>query len=323
MSDEVETMAWASSQGRPWHGLGNEVRDDMSVDEMLIASGLNWHVEKRKIQWMLGKERGPVSGHFALTRREDDHVLTIIGSNYKEVQNEESFDFFKKYVNAGHMKMATAGSLKEGQYTWALAQIEKEFAINKKDRIQSYLLMMSPHLFGMSMIFQWTPICVVCWNTLNMALGSSLKGKPGSYRVPHSRYFNDETKKNAEIALGLANEQMDEFAEAAKVLSTKRIKDEELKGYFWEVSSLPQPKEEDEEKKEPKLIRLFNEAFVSSPGQELPSREGTWWGAVNSVTYVVDHELGRTRDNGLTNAWFGQAALMKRKALHVALKIAA
>ena len=40
----VETMAYAGEL--PWHGLGTKVPNDLSTDQMLEASGLNWSVEK-------------------------------------------------------------------------------------------------------------------------------------------------------------------------------------------------------------------------------------------------------------------------------------
>ena len=44
MSALVETMAYAGEV--PWHGLGTKVPHDLSTDEMLKQSGLDWYVEK-------------------------------------------------------------------------------------------------------------------------------------------------------------------------------------------------------------------------------------------------------------------------------------
>ena len=42
MAHQVETMAYAGET--PWHGLGTRVSNDLSVDEMLEQSGLDWKV---------------------------------------------------------------------------------------------------------------------------------------------------------------------------------------------------------------------------------------------------------------------------------------
>jgi len=50
--------------------------------------------------------------------------------------------------------------------------------------------------------------------------------------------------------------------------------------------------------------------------------EGTWWSALNAVTYYVDHKAGRERDASLQSAWFGPRAALKRKALNLAVEYA-
>ena len=60
------------------------------------------------------------------------------------------------------------------------------------------------------------------------------------------------------------------------------------------------------------------DAILDSPGSDLPSARGTWWGALNGVTYAVDHQLGKSEDTRLTSAWFGQRASLKQHALNLA-----
>jgi hypothetical protein len=69
------------------------------------------------------------------------------------------------------------------------------------------------------------------------------------------------------------------------------------------------------------MLNKFNEALECAPGQDFKSCKGTLWGALNAVTYVIDHEMGRTRDNGLTYAWFGYTGDIKRKAFEIALEL--
>ena len=45
MAHEVETMAYAGAV--PWHGLGKQVDDTMSPQEMLQAAQIDWTVSKR------------------------------------------------------------------------------------------------------------------------------------------------------------------------------------------------------------------------------------------------------------------------------------
>lgn len=73
----------------------------------------------------------------------------------------------------------------------------------------------------------------------------------------------------------------------------------------------------------------LEDAFTSSPGAKMASANGTLWGAVNAVTYYVDH-LGNFRatknitanDNKLQTIWWGRGNQLKTKALQTALAMA-
>lgn len=329
MSHEVETMAWAREV--PWHGLGVQVKDTMTPQEMLKAAGLDWTVSKRVLKYCdcADNEKAQVIGNvrseYALVRDSDNSVLSLVGSVYKPVQNANAFDFFKKYVNAGHMKMETAGSLRYGRYVWALARCGVDFSIGKgdKDRVKSYLLLVSPHVHGKSLLVQFTPIRVVCMNTMTMAVGSNLKGKrPDAFRMPHKVEFDDSVKAQAEAAIGIVKKQAAAFKEAANFLASKRAKADQVEDYFFEVLHAKKPappKAGEQPAKEPQIIEAMRQALTYAPGHDLASAEGTWWGAVNSVTYVIDHMLGVQRDTALHNAWLGQKATWKRRAFDLAL----
>lgn len=323
MADAVESMAYANEV--PWHGLGEKVAGNLTPEQILKKAKLDWSVSKRPVYLEGGKL---IKGEYALVRDTDDRVLSMVGSTFKPVQNIEAMSFFKKFVEAGHMTMETAGSLHGGRYIWGLANIAKGFTLPGGDKVEGYLLVSSPHVFGKSMIIQFTPIRVVCWNTLSMALGSSLKGQANAFRMPHTTEFNEDIKKKAEVALGLATDQMDEFKQAAEALSQAKAKDDEVREYFFKVLKLDEDEFQDanekgkknkDKKKEPQLVKKFQAALEYSPGHDLRTANGTWWGALNAVTYVADHQLGRTPDLKLKNAWLGRGARMKVRALNLAL----
>ena len=72
-----------------------------------------------------------------------------------------------------------------------------------------------------------------------------------------------------------------------------------------------------------KYPALVVEALERQPGADLKSSKGTWWGALNAVTYVEDH-LRESNDEGnnLHSAWFGAGANRKARALDLAVKYA-
>ena len=128
-------MAYRESQGKPWHGLGVPVSDDMSPEEMMIAAGLDWDVEKVDT-FIRYKGDNVATGQQALVRSTDGKILTQVGPGWNPVQNSEAFDFFTEFVNAGDMVMDTAGSLKDGRLVWALADVKDGFSLLMVTRLR-------------------------------------------------------------------------------------------------------------------------------------------------------------------------------------------
>jgi phage/plasmid-like protein (TIGR03299 family) len=331
MAHGIETTAWKGE--KPWHGLGVEVTQDLSPAEMMQAAGLDWTVSKRKVYFAeSGDDKAKhkaFPGKFVLTRDSDNQPLDVVGETYKPVQNADAFEFFKKFTDAGHMTMETAGSLWTGRYVWALARLGKDFKLGKNDEVRGFLLLSQPHVHGKAMLMQFTAIRVVCWNTLTFAIGADLRGKGSAFRMPHSTKFDESVKMAAEEALGISHKQMDTFKDAATLLSKKKIGDEAVKEYFTEVLQYKpvdpnkakklNKKGEEQEARTPRLLPKFLEALETSPGAAMVTAKGTLWGAVNAVTFTIDHEDGRERSTALRNAWLGHKANIKRRALDLAL----
>lgn len=320
MVDAVETMAYKGET--PWHGLGATVKDGISVDEMLKAAKLDWTVSKKPVQ--IAGSNKPVPGKFALVRDTDGQFLSMVGKGYKPAQNKDTFEFFREFVEAGHMKMDTAGSLQNGQYVWGLANIQESFSVGKDDEVKGNLLLVSPFRIGRSLLCLFTPERVVCWNTLQMALSGDRarekEGKGHRFRMPHSIQFDKTVMEEAKIALGLSKEMLNAFKEQAEFLSKKKVKKEFVHEYFMNVLELDKKDLEDSERVPPNLA-LMQKALEFAPGAQLQSAKGTMWGALNAVTYVVDHELGNDRQTALRSAWIGKNARLKVRALNLALAV--
>ena len=232
----VETMAYAGEV--PWHGLGTKVPHDLSTDEMLKQSGLDWYVEKLPtyVNAPSGQIQGDTinvqknTGSFALVRSSDNKVLApSVGQNWNPVQNKEAFDFFSEYVEAGDLEMHTAGSLMDGKMVWALAKVKQSFELFKGDEVENYMLFSNPHQFGKSIDIRMTPIRVVCNNTLTLSLSTD---SDSMVKVNHRREFNPEMVKEQ---LGIAREKMDNYKTMAEFLGSKRYTTERHDEYLHTV----------------------------------------------------------------------------------------
>jgi phage/plasmid-like protein (TIGR03299 family) len=313
MSHEVETMAYAGEL--PWHGLGTEVSNELTPLQMMQKAGVDWEVEQQKIVTESGLE---INDKVALVRTSDNTLLDVTGKDWKPVQNEEAFTFFSEFVAAGDMEMHTAGSLKEGRNVWALAKVKESFDVFGEDRVDSYLLFSNPHQYGKAVDVRFTPIRVVCNNTLTFSLQSASKN---SVKVGHRTAFDADTVKET---LGLASEKFAKYKEMAQFLGSRKISAESLIQYYNDVFPTTSRKEE----KTPvvvyddlsKAAKMCYDALEVQPGAQFAA--GTWWQAFNSVTYYTDHLQGRNSENRLHNQWFGYNQAKKVTAAEKAVAYA-
>ena len=315
MAHNVETMAYAGEV--PWHGLGVPVSNDLTPNQMMKKAGLDWTVEQIDSYVTVGDKKIP-TGMKALVRSSDNKVLTNIGQVWNPVQNEDAFNFFREYVLKGDMEMHTAGSLKGGQLVWALAKVKESFDLFGGDTVESYLLFSNPHKYGFSIDVRFTPIRVVCNNTLSLSLEAKAER---SVKVGHRTEFNaDEVKK----ALGIASAKLSQYKEMAEFLGSKRYNIDNLIEYYNTV--FPRTADKRVQNQELSVETLSKNAKAAFDAIELQPgakyAEGSWWQAFNSVTYVTDHLQGRNPDNRLYSSWFGGNQIRKRDALKTALEFA-
>ena len=315
MAHQVETMAYAGEV--PWHGLGVAVSNDLTPAQMMQKAGLDWNVEKVDAFIEVAGQRIP-TGQQALIRTSDNRVLTNVGENWNPVQNSEAFEFFSEYVLAGDMEMHTAGSLREGQMVWALAKIKESFDVFGEDTVESYLLFSNPHMYGKSIDIRFTPIRVVCNNTLTLSLNMQAQRE---VKVGHRTQFNAD---NVKETLGIASAKFAKYKEMAQFLGSKKFSVENLVQYYNEVfpntSRTNLDKSVSKYEDMSRAAKMCYDALETQPGAEYGA--GTWWQAFNSVTYITDHVQGRNAENRLHSQWFGGNQLRKVKAAEKAVEFA-
>ena len=315
MAHMVETMAYAGEL--PWHGLGEKVSNDLTPVQMMQKAGVDWEVHAVESFVEFDGKKMP-TGQKSLIRSTDGRILTNIGENWNPVQNETAFEFFSEFVAAGDMEMHTAGSLRDGEYVWALAKVKESFDVFGDDQVDSYLLFSNPHKYGKSIDVRFTPIRVVCNNTLTFALDQ--KSKNG-VRLSHRTEFNADMVKET---LGLAHEKFAKYKDMAQFLGSRKINAESLIQYYNTVfpntSRTEMPKEVKAYEDLSRNAKLCFDVIDTQPGAEYA--EGTWWQAFNSVTFVTDHIQGRNKDNRLHSQWFGQNAARKVVAAEKAVEFA-
>jgi phage/plasmid-like protein (TIGR03299 family) len=309
MIDGKAQMAYAGET--PWHGLGTRVPEDLTPEQMLEAAGLNWEVEKVEAFAKINNKNVSV-GHSALVRKSDSKVFGVVSNDWNPVQNTEAFEFFNDFISEGEMEMHTAGSLADGQIVWALAKVKGGFSLFKGDEVESYLHFTNYHKYGFSTDVRFTPIRVVCNNTLTLSLNTNVER---FVKITHRREFNGD---NVKLMLGVAADKLAKYKEMAQFLGSKRYTNENIVEYFKRVFPVTGSSETKKE-----FSRNTSQALTTintQPGAEFA--RGTWWQAFNTVTYMTDHMLGRNQASRLESAWYGYNKGVKTKALEAALEFA-
>ena len=316
MSAAVETLAWTGEP--PWHELGKKVSQDLSPAEMQTAAGLDWGVEKVPLDYEFEGKRF-LSEQFALVRTSDGQMLDVIKSaNWEPVQNDRAFEFFERFVQHNRMTMEVAGSLRDGKFVFVLAKMNQDFRVGSgsEDQTDGYLLFTNPHQYGRAVDIRLTPIRVVCMNTLQLALSSASNAM---VKYNHRHTFD---VANAQSVFDGFLSMFGEYRETAQFLAKKRYNEHALSRYF----NTCFPYVPNMHTRSPRIDRTSANAeralkiVESQPGARYAS--GTWWNALNAVTYLTDHELGKSAETRLHSAWYGRGEQRKRRALQLAVEYA-
>ena len=196
MSAYVEAMFSVTEM--PWHHLGVILDNPPSISEAIIKAGLNWKVDAFPIQVIqkngMIERRLESKEHVGICRlNEQGEVINILGiatTGYGLLQNEEAFEFFQPIVESGLVTLETAGTLKNGKVIWILAKLNNDIDVGisvkgNADIVKQYLLLSTAHTGKRSVKISFTPIRVVCWNTLSMA------DRDTGILIPHRKNIKD------------------------------------------------------------------------------------------------------------------------------------
>ncbi|MCS3791240.1 DUF932 domain-containing protein [Aeromonas hydrophila] len=314
MAHLIDSMAYTGQT--PWHGLGNVLPPQQSLDVWLQAAGMDWTIEQSDVLYQ-GSPDNPILHTYpdskVLYRSDTLAPLSVVSQRYNVVQPHEVLHFYQDLVEAGGFELETAGSLKGGRKLWALAKTGQDLMLKGGDLVKSYLLLATSCDGTLCTTAQFTSVRVVCNNTLQVAVGN----QSAAIKVPHSTQFDASAVKQA---LGLGVSQWDLFGQHAKTLSQRPVAPQEALRFFSDL--LAQPLDEESIVLTRPVQRLHELYQGAGMGAELASSHNTAWGLVNAVTEYVDHHRRtRSQDHRLDSAWFGQGAQLKSRALAQAITL--
>jgi phage/plasmid-like protein (TIGR03299 family) len=314
MPANVETMMYHGT--RPWHGLGVPLDHPATSAEAIRAASLDWRVELFQACAL----DLPIPRAFGVVRMDRREPIAVVGERYVPVQNTQAFEFFDHLIGEGHAVYETAGALDHGRRIWLLAKLPGEVWVTKEDNVGKYLLLTNSHDGRSPLRALFTPIRVVCENTLR----SALEGQSSGVSIRHVGDILEKAKESQRL-LGISFKYFDDFAGEARAFTGRSLTERAVAEYFWSIA--PNPKDADPAQAiatRMNLRRLFDEGR----GNALPTVRGTLWGALNAVVEHIDHERPtrvKSGESEALNRWksaqFGSGAALKARAWSQALAL--
>lgn len=306
----------------PWHGLGNQLPKNQSVEVWQKAAGMDFEIKQTDVLFnaangdgnLLNLRSNPEAT--VLYRSDTLDSLSVVSKRYKVVQPKDVLGFYRDLVSVGGFELETAGVLKGGKKLWALARTGQEIMLSGNDKVAAYLLLATSCDGSLATTAQFTSVRVVCNNTLQMAVGESR----GAVRVPHSIAFDPAAVKRD---LGLGMSAWDTFMASIRDMADRPVNKFEAMSYLVKVLGDPALPLNDQPNQKA-IQQVYGLYSGEGKGSTLPSASGTVWGLVNGVTEFIDiHRRARNQDYRLDSAWFGQGAQIKQRAFDQAIALAA
>lgn len=313
MAHAVEQMMFAGAT--PWHGLGNKVESDIGIEDAIVSAGLDWEVGLKDLQTVDGVR----VSHRATYRKTDGSILGVVGPRYTPLQNRDSFDWFQPFLDAGECCLHTAGSLHSGQKVWVLAQLNRDNSeIVSGDEVSKFILLSNSHDGTTAIRVGYTPIRVVCANT--MAMAHSKGSGSQLIRIRHTRSSKNNLEQVRDIMDNI-NAQFEATAEQFRFLASKNFNQSDIRRYVKVMLGIEGTVDDDIKTRTRNIMdEILN--LVEGPKQSATNVRGTWWAAYNGYNEYLNYNKGRTTDNRLDSLWFGLNANDNIKALNTALEFA-
>ena len=337
-----EKASFASAKELPWHGLGQIVDHTMTSAEAIQEAQLDYEVKLTPVKYEIEvfEQLPPMTlinclpNKFVTYREDTGEGFGVVGKKYTVVQNKDAFAFFDAIVGSGEAIYETVGALGRGETVFITAKLPGSIRVGNNDDIDKYLLLTMGHDGNNSIQAMFTPVRVVCNNTLNSAL--NLAAKRVSIRHTSSAI---ENLKAAHKILGITSKLSMEVEQVLNMLAKCKITDSQLETAIIntfltkeelrelakqhaeislksvEVSDLPLQRK--------KVITNAHEYMFTGPGQQLESCSGTAFGFYNGIAgYFQNAKEFKSDEKKFVNNLVSSNYNVMNKAFDLALQLA-
>jgi len=335
-NEQKGVHSFFSVKEKPWHGLGKIVDDYPTSKQAMAFAGLDFTVQKRQLFTYdnlnnvanafteIKTAEIEVPDFFATVRTDTEEVLGVVGRDYEVVQNADAFCFFDAIVGGDGIMYETAGALGKGERVFITAKLPGYINVGSNDLIEKYLFLTTSHNGYGSITAAFTPIRIVCNNTLNAAL----RNQTNSVKIRHTANAKERLEQ-AHVLMGITNELSNEIESIFKSWSKISITDNEIKKLI-QLALVPNKEvyRNIQMGKDDELSTCFknicDSAFAYAAGddaQQTETTKGTLFGAYNAVTGYFQNVRNYKNDEAKLKSILmgGTAQLRSQKAFDLCM----
>lgn len=163
-----------------------------------------------------------VSNYYATMRTDTEQVLGVVGKYYEVVQNADAFRFFDAIVGGDGILYETEAALGKGERIFITAKLPGYIKVGSDDVIEKYLFLSTSHDGFGSITAAFTPIRIVCNNTLNAAL----RNCSNSIKIRHTQNAKEHLEEAYKL-MGITNRLSTELESIFKKWSKVHIREKD------------------------------------------------------------------------------------------------
>ena len=289
LNEQTGKHSFFSVKEKPWHGLGQIVENYPNSKEALQFAGLDFEVCKRPNTHHLDDGSEVISKTSFYTYRPDTGAILgdRLGKDYEVVQNIDAFRFFDAIVDGDGIQYETAGALGDGERIFITAKLPGYIKVGSDDLIEKYLFLTTSHDGFGSIMAAFTPIRIVCNNTLNAAL----RNCSNSIKIRHTASANQRLEQ-AHKVMGISNQLSVQLEGIFNQWARVRVSDKEVQKLI-QLAMVPNKEvlQNIENGELDELSTCFKnicdqvyEYNFSSPSQQQLTTKGTLFGVYNAIT---------------------------------------
>ncbi|PWS26203.1 alpha/beta hydrolase [Pedobacter yonginense] len=295
-----------SVKEKAWHSLGTVIEDYPTSAEALLYAGLDYTVEKRPLFTLDNQNSNDfktsdnislvdnvnagilVPDYYSTLRTDTQEVLGVVGKDYHVVQNTEAFSLFDSIVGSGDgIRYETAGALGKGEKIFITAKLPEYIRIGRDDLLEQYIFLTTSHDGFGSITASFTPVRIVCQNTLNAAL----RNCTNTIKIRHTANAAEKLKQAHQL-MSISNVFAKEIGEIFNYWAKVHITDNEIKKLVQMamapskevLQNLHDGKDDELSKHYNKIVDGVLEYSTTSPTQKEITTKNTLFGTYNAVT---------------------------------------